>query len=165
MQLKRAGRSRDPKKPQRKLQRKQPSRGRGPCYVCGAEGQRNNDEDEISITEDDEYVYLDRCASESLFILLDQSFFESFVRSGGSIQITRVDAQLSCLRSGRYCDWSDIGCAMMLSKYLFSWPTQRHGLRIAANTCTSSSAVELWRRCVDSCILEELYAVRGLADL
>ena len=41
-QLKRAGRSRNPKKTQREPLRK-PSlqkspRGRGPCYVCGAEG-------------------------------------------------------------------------------------------------------------------------------
>ena len=43
-QLQRAGRSSDPKKTQRELLRKlsilKSSRGRSPCYVCGAEGHR-----------------------------------------------------------------------------------------------------------------------------
>ena len=58
--------------------------------------------------EDDEYVYLDSCASKHLFILRDQSFLESFVYSGGSIQTTRADAVLSCLGSGKCGDWLDI---------------------------------------------------------
>ena len=33
---------------------------------------------------------------------------ESFVYSGSSIQTTRADAQLTCLGSGRFKDWTDI---------------------------------------------------------
>ena len=54
------------------------------------------------------YVYLDSFSSTRLFILRDQSFLESFVYSGGSIQTTRSDALLSCLGSGKYGDWLDI---------------------------------------------------------
>ena len=176
-QLKRTGRSRNPKKTQREPLRKSTPqkypRRRGPCYVCGAEGHRafecteradlkdnkksahksvtlestkssekqkteidwnrftrrserdgedeesdethmidscscNNDKDEVNVAEDDDYVYLDSCASKRLFILRNQSFVESFVYSGGSIQATRADALLSCLGSRKYGDWLDI---------------------------------------------------------
>ena len=50
----------------------------------------NNDKDEVNVAEDDEYVFLDSCASKRLFILRDQSYLESFVYSGGSIQTTRA---------------------------------------------------------------------------
>ena len=49
-----------------------------------------NNDDEVNVAEDDEYVYLDSCASKQLFILRDKSCLESFVYSGGSIQTTRV---------------------------------------------------------------------------
>ena len=44
-----------------------------------------NNDDEVNMAEDDEYVYLDSGASKHLFILRDQSCLESFVYSGGSI--------------------------------------------------------------------------------
>ena len=53
---------------------------------------------------DNEYVYLDSCASKSLFIVRNQSVLESFVYSGSLIQTTRADAQLTCLGSGRFKD-------------------------------------------------------------
>ena len=62
-----------------------------------------NSTEELHTVGDDEYVYLDSCASKSLFIVRDQSVLESFVYSGSSIQITRADAQL-CLGSGRFKD-------------------------------------------------------------
>ena len=68
----------------------------------------NNNKEETNVAEDDEYVYLDSCASQRLFILSDQLFLESFVYSGGSIQTTRAGTQLPCLGSGRYRDWADI---------------------------------------------------------
>ena len=67
-----------------------------------------NSPEELHTVGDDEYVYLDSCASKSLFIVRDQSVLESFVYSGSSIQTTRADAQLTCLGSGRFKDWTDI---------------------------------------------------------
>ena len=63
--------------------------------------------EEASLSEEEEYVFLDSCASSTLFIIRDQSCFESFVCSGGSIQTTRAGVQLSCQGSGRYKDWVD----------------------------------------------------------
>ena len=54
----------------------------------------NNNKDKINITEDDYYVYWDSCASKCLFILREQSFKESFVYLGGSIQTTGANAQI-----------------------------------------------------------------------
>ena len=54
-----------------------------------------NNDDEVNMEKDDEYVYLDSCASKHLFILSDQSCLESFVYSGGSIQTTRAGVQLA----------------------------------------------------------------------
>ena len=56
--------------------------------------------EELHTVGDDEYVYLDSCASKSLVIVRDQSVLESSVYSGRSIQTTRADAQLTCLGSG-----------------------------------------------------------------
>ena len=60
------------------------------------------------VAKDDEYVYVDSCASNRLYILRDQSFLESFVYSGGLIQTTRANAHLSCLGPGKYPDLSGI---------------------------------------------------------
>ena len=38
--------------------------------------------------EDDEYVFLDSCTSNKLFIIRGQSYLESFTYSGGVIQTT-----------------------------------------------------------------------------
>ena len=67
-----------------------------------------NNDDEVNIAEDDEYVYLDSCASKRLLILRDQSRLESFVYSGGSIQTTRAGVHLNCLGTGKIRDWLDI---------------------------------------------------------
>ena len=64
-----------------------------------------NNDDEVNMAEDDEYVYLDSCATKRLFILRDQSCLESFVYSGGSIQTTRAGVQLNCLGTGKFKDW------------------------------------------------------------
>ena len=60
------------------------------------------------MAEDDEYVFLDSCASKRLFIVKDQSVLESFVYSGGSIQTTRAGVKLSCLGSDKFKDWKEI---------------------------------------------------------
>ena len=63
-----------------------------------------NSAEDFHTVVNDEYVYLDRCASKSLFIVRDQSVLESFVYCGSSIQTTRADAQLTCLGSDRFKD-------------------------------------------------------------
>ena len=45
----------------------------------------------------------------SFFIVVHLTKLESFTYSGGVNQTTRAEAQLSCLGSGRYKDWTDIG--------------------------------------------------------
>ena len=67
-----------------------------------------NNDDEVNMAEDDEYVYLDSCASKRLSIFRDQSCFETFVYFGGSIQTTCADMQLNCLEIGKFRDWLDI---------------------------------------------------------
>ena len=67
-----------------------------------------NNDDEVNMAEDDEYVYLNRCASERLFILRDQSCLESFVYSEGPFQTTRAGVQLYCLWAGKFRDWLDL---------------------------------------------------------
>ena len=67
-----------------------------------------NNDNEVNMAEDDEYVYLDSCASKRLFFLRDQSCLESFVYSGGSIQTTRAGVQLNCLGTWKFRDWLDI---------------------------------------------------------
>ena len=65
-------------------------------------------EDEVCMAEEEEYVFLDSCASNKLFIIRDQSCLESFVYSGGVVQTTRAGVQLTCQGSGKYKDWPDI---------------------------------------------------------
>ena len=67
-----------------------------------------NNDDEVNMAEDDEYVYLDSYASKRLFILRDQLCWESFVYSGRSIQTTRAGVQLNYLGTGKFRDWLDI---------------------------------------------------------
>ena len=38
----------------------------------------------VNTADDDEYVFLDSCASNELLILRDQSYLESFTYSGGA---------------------------------------------------------------------------------
>ena len=61
-----------------------------------------NNDDEVNMAEDDEYVYMDSCSSKRLFILRDQSCLESFVYLGGTIQTIRAGVQLSCLWTGKF---------------------------------------------------------------
>ena len=56
------------------------------------------------MTEDDEYMFLDSCASNKLFILRNQSYLESFTYSGEVTQTTVpmhscLDADLADTRS------------------------------------------------------------------
>ena len=44
--------------------------------------------EEACLSEEEVYVFLDSCASSTLFIIRDQSCLESFVYSGGAIQLT-----------------------------------------------------------------------------
>jgi hypothetical protein len=60
------------------------------------------------MSEENDVVFLDSCASKRLFIVRDQSFLQNFVYSAGSIQTTRTDAQLASLGTGSYGDWKDI---------------------------------------------------------
>jgi hypothetical protein len=60
------------------------------------------------MSEENDVVFLDSCASKRLFIVRDQSFLQNFVYSAGSIQTTRADAQLASLGTGSYGDWKDI---------------------------------------------------------
>ena len=61
-----------------------------------------NNDDEVNLAEDVEYVYLDICASKCLFILCDQSCLQSIEEySGRSIQATRAGVQLNCMGTGK----------------------------------------------------------------
>ena len=74
-----------------------------------------------------------RNSHKRLFILRDQSFLESFVYSGGSIQTIRADALLSCLGSGKYGDWLDIRVCNDAVKNIYSAGLQRdmgYGLQL-----------------------------------
>ena len=64
--------------------------------------------EEACLSEEEEYVFLDSCASSKLFIIRDQSCLESFVYSGRAIQTTRAGVQLMCYGSGKYKDRVDI---------------------------------------------------------
>jgi hypothetical protein len=65
-------------------------------------------DEEVLISEEDEVVFLDSCASKRLFILKDQSYLENFVYSAGSIQTTRADSKLESIGVGSYKDWKEI---------------------------------------------------------
>ena len=64
--------------------------------------------EEACVSEEEEYVFLNRCASSKLFIICNQSSLESFVYSGGAIQTSRGGVQLACQGSRTHKDWVDM---------------------------------------------------------
>ena len=76
--------------------------------------------EEACLSEEEEYVLLDSCASSKLFIIRDQSCLESFVYSGGAIQTKRAGVQLACQGSGKYKDWVDIRVCNEAVRYICS---------------------------------------------
>ena len=75
---------------------------------------------EVCLSKEEEYVFLDSCASSKLLIIRDQSCLESFVYSVGLIQTTRAGVQLACQGSGKYKDWVNIRVSNEAAKNICS---------------------------------------------
>jgi hypothetical protein len=61
-----------------------------------------------SVSVDAELVFLDSCASDNLFSVIDDSNLENFRIVGGSIQLTKKRSQLQSDGVGDKRDWTNI---------------------------------------------------------
>jgi hypothetical protein len=61
-----------------------------------------------SVSVDAELAFIDSCASENLFIVIDESNLENFRIVGGSIQLTKKGSELQSDGVGSKGDWSNI---------------------------------------------------------
>ena len=62
----------------------------------------------LSLSEENEVVFLDSCASKSIFIVKDANVMERVEPIRSSIQTTRADVQLECVGEGTFQHWTDV---------------------------------------------------------
>jgi hypothetical protein len=63
---------------------------------------------EVQMASEDESVFLDSCASKTLFLIRDQSILESFRHELRTIQTTKTDVQMRSQGIGKFQDFTDI---------------------------------------------------------
>ena len=66
------------------------------------------DECLLSLSEENEVVFLDSCASKRIFIVRDANVMERVEYTPSSIQTTRSDAKLDCVGEGTFQHWTDV---------------------------------------------------------